>query len=55
MKIMPTIQKIENVTQDDTSDLNYSFLVKIFSKLSATSKSKVLQILKNTSDLKETG
>ncbi len=45
----------EPVTQEDISDLNYSFLIKIFSKLSSTQKSKVLQILKNTSDLKETG
>tara|TARA_B100001029_G_C14694998_1_gene251765 strand:+ start:149 stop:523 length:375 start_codon:yes stop_codon:yes gene_type:complete len=49
--------KIEENTppQDETSDLNYSFLVKIFSKLSGNQKTKVLQILKNTSDLRETG
>ena len=45
----------ESVTQDETSDLNYSFLIKIFSKLSPSQKSKVLQVLKNTTDLKETG
>ena len=39
----------------ETQDLNYSFLVKIFSKLSQTQKAKVVQILRNTSDLKETG
>ncbi len=42
-------------TQEETVDLNYSFLVKIFSKLSTNQKSKILQILKNTSDLRETG
>jgi len=42
-------------SQSDTVDLNYSFIVKIFTKLSGNQKSKVLQILKNTSDLKETG
>ena len=41
--------------EQQPSDLNYSFLIKIFSKLSSNQKSKVLQILKNTSDLKETG
>ena len=46
----------ENVpAETDAADLNYSFLVKIFSKLSGNQKSKILQILKNTSDLKETG
>ena len=39
----------------ESVDLNYSFLIKIFSKLSSSQKSKVLQVLKNTSDLKETG
>tara|TARA_Y100001970_G_scaffold88400_1_gene111569 strand:- start:50 stop:421 length:372 start_codon:yes stop_codon:yes gene_type:complete len=42
-------------TQDDAADLNYSFLVKIFIKLSTNQKSKILQILKNNSDFKETG
>ena len=39
--------KIEENTppQDETSNLNYSFLVKIFSKLSGNQKTKVLQIL----------
>ena len=45
----------ETIPQDETQDLNYSFLVKIFSKLSQTQKAKVVQILRNTSDLKETG
>ena len=41
--------------QDNQMDLNYSFLLKIFTKLSSNQKSKILQILKNTSDLKDTG
>ncbi len=42
-------------TADLTEDLNYSFLVKTFGKLSENQKSKVIQILKNTGSLKETG
>ena len=45
----------ENINHDEMADLNYSFIVKIFTKLSQTQKTKVLQILKNTIDLKETG
>ena len=41
--------------QDQTSDLNYSFLVKTFSKLDDNQKSKILQILKNNVSLKDTG
>ena len=43
--------------QDTTqsSDLNFSFLVKTFSKLDDNQKGKVIQLLKNTSSLKETG
>ena len=49
--------KIDNVSQNaqENEDLNFSFLIKIFSKLSSNQKNKVIQILKNTSDLKETG
>ena len=49
--------KIDNVSQhtQENEDLNFSFLIKIFSKLSSNQKNKVIQILKNTSDLKETG
>ncbi len=39
----------------DGSDLNYSFLVKTFSKLSDTDKNKLIQLLRNSSNLKETG
>ena len=39
----------------ESVDLNYSFLIKTFSKLDNNQKSKILQVLKNTSGLKETG
>tara|TARA_B100000029_G_scaffold491782_1_gene552360 strand:+ start:1015 stop:1383 length:369 start_codon:yes stop_codon:yes gene_type:complete len=42
-------------TDESAGDLNYSFLVKTFSKLDNTRKVKILQILKNTVSLKETG
>ena len=45
------------VNQDYVSesvDLNYSFLIKTFSKLDNNQKLKILQILKNNSSLKET-
>ena len=41
--------------ENDNSDLNYSFLVKTFSKLNENQKVKIIQLLKNTSNLKETG
>ena len=40
---------------DSTDDLNYSFLVKTFGRLSENQKLKIIQILKNTGSLKETG
>ena len=40
---------------DSTEDLNYSFLVKTFEGLSESQKSKIIQVLKNTGALKETG
>ena len=45
----------ENSAELNNTDLNYSFLVKTFSKLSETDKTKLLQILRNSSNLKETG
>ena len=42
----------ENTGEDD---LNYSFLVKLFSALSDKQKEKILQILKNTRSLEKTG
>ena len=41
--------------EGDNYDLNYSFLIKTFSKLNDNQKVKVIQLLKNTSNLKETG
>ena len=43
--------------KDNTAeeDLNYSFLVKLFSALSDKQKEKILQILKNTRSLEKTG
>ncbi len=38
-----------------TPDLNFSFLLKTFSKLDDNQKTKILQILKNNTSLKETG
>jgi len=37
----------------ETSDLNYSFLMKTFSRLNDQQKSKIIQILKNTDSLRE--
>ena len=42
-------------TANSTEDLNYSFLIKTFGRLSENQKSKIIQILKNTGSLKETG
>ena len=42
-------------TADSAEDLNYSFLIKTFGRLSENQKSKIIQILKNTGSLKETG
>ncbi len=39
----------------ETTDLNYSFLMKTFSRLDEQQKMKIIQVLKNTSSLKETG
>ena len=39
----------------EQADLNYSFLVKTFTKLSETDKNKLIQILRNSSSLKDTG
>ena len=46
---------IHKNTQEDNSDLNYSFLIKTFSKLNETQKQKIFTLLKNTSSFKETG
>ena len=46
---------IDRNIQEDSSDLNYSFLIKTFSKLNETQKQKIFTLLKNTSSFKETG
>ncbi len=46
---------IDKNTQEDNSDLNYSFLIKTFSKLNETQKQKIFTLLKNTTSFKETG
>ena len=46
---------VDKNTQEDGSDLNYSFLIKTFSKLNETQKQKIFTLLKNTSSFKETG
>ena len=46
---------IHKNTQEDNSDLNYSFLIKTFSKLNETQKQKIFTLLKNTTSFKETG
>jgi len=40
---------------NSTEDLNYSFLIKTFEKMSESQKLKIVQILKNTGSLKGTG
>ena len=46
-----------DLTQEnlETDDLNYSFLSKTFNLLSKSNKDKILQVLKNTSSLDQTG
>ena len=48
-------QATTDSTVDSTEDLNYSFLIKTFGRLSENQKLKIIQILKNTGSLKETG
>ena len=40
---------------ETTEDLNYSFLVKLFSNLSSQQKDKIFQVLRNTRALDKTG
>ena len=50
-----TVSQATVDSPDSTEDLNYSFLIKTFGRLSESQKSKIIQILKNTGSLKETG
>jgi transcriptional regulator with XRE-family HTH domain len=38
-----------------SEDLNFTFLIKTFSSLSRTDKEKILQVLRNTENLNQTG
>ena len=53
----PEYSEVMKYNKDNTGeeDLNYSFLVKLFSALSDKQKEKILQILKNTRSLEKTG
>ena len=53
----PEYSEVMKYNKDNTGeeDLNYSFLVKLFSGLSDKQKEKILQILKNTRSLEKTG
>ena len=53
----PEYSQVVKSDKDNTGeeDLNYSFLVKLFSALSDKQKEKILQILKNTRNLEKTG
>ena len=44
--------KLDN---SDSDDLNYSFLTKTFASLSRTQREKILQVLRNTSEISKTG
>ena len=48
-------ESLESLNKDNTEDLNYSFLVKLFSSLSEPQKEKIFQVLKNTRSLEKTG
>ena len=44
-----------NSNNDQSEDLNYSFLAKLFANLSTQQKEKIFQILRNTRSLEKTG
>ena len=45
----------DNQIETTSEDLNYSFLIKLFTSLSVIDKEKILKILKNTGSLDKTG
>jgi len=45
----------QNIDAENTDELNYSFLAKLFSSLSAQQKDKIFQVLRNTRTLEKTG
>ena len=50
----PTYEN-ESVSTEQSVDLNYSFLAKLFSTLSEVEKDKIFQVLRNTRTLDKTG
>jgi len=51
----PAYSASEQNKNESSDDLNYSFLAKLFSKLSTEQKDKIFQVLKNTRSLEKTG
>ena len=45
----------KNMNDNDSDDLNYSFLSKTFASLSKSQKEKILQVLRNTINFEKTG
>ena len=43
------------INKNETEDLNYSFLAKLFASLSSQQKEKIFQVLRNTRTLEKTG
>ena len=52
---VPIESSSSNLSSDQTEDLNYSFLAKLFSSLSELQKEKIFQVLRNTRTLEKTG
>ena len=46
---------MKNMNDNDSDDLNYSFLSKTFASLSKSQKEKILQVLRNTINFEKTG
>ena len=46
---------IQSAEKIESEDLNYSFLVKLFTNMSGAQKEKIFQVLKNTRGLEKTG
>ena len=50
---VPSEGSSSNTTSNQSEDLNYSFLAKLFSSLSEAEKEKIFQVLKNTRSLEK--
>ena len=46
---------MKNINDNDSDDLNYSFLSKTLASLSKSQKEKILQVLRNTINFEKTG